>query len=131
MLDLLFIILIFLEIFVLYFSVTKIMQFNKKLIQLNEIVVEKGKIINDMHKKIQDIIKKINFVVSVLTNKKLILAKRIISTTISIIELLIILKSFNFKKGAMANLKNIRKLLLTGLSRQLFKKIFSIVSFVC
>ena len=131
MLDLLFIILIFLEIALLYGAINWIIKLDKKIIELNEIVIAKGKIINDMYKKIQNIIKKINFVVSILTNKKLLLAKKIISTTISIVELFIILKSFNFNKGVRFNLKNLKKLLFTGLSKQLIKKIIQNMAFVC
>ena len=131
MLDFLFIILIFLEIALLYFAIIKITELNKKIIKYNEILLEKGKIINDMHKKIQKIIKKINFFVSILTNEKLWRTKRIISSLIGIIELVIIFRSFNIKKGVKFNLKNIKKLLFTGLSRQVIKKLFNNLALVC
>ena len=131
MLDFLFIILIFLEIAFLYFAIIKMTQLNQRIIKLNEDLLEKGKLICDMHKKIQKIIKKINFFVSIVTNEKLWRAKRIISTVISIIEIVIIFRSFSLKKGVKSNLKNVKKLLLTGLSRELIKKIFNGLALVC
>lgn len=122
MLDLFFIILIFLEIAGLYFAILKIIEFDKKIQQLNETVVEYGKIINEMHLKIQKVIRKINWFVSILTNKKLWQIKKIISVTISVIEIVIILKSFNFEKGVRFNIKNTKKLLFAGLSKQIIKR---------
>ena len=131
MLDFLFIILIFLEIAFLYFAIIKMTQLNQKIIKLNEVLLEKGKLICDMHKKIQKVIKKINFFVSIVTNEKIWRAKRIISTAISIIEIVIIFRSFSLKKGVKSNLKNVKKLLFTGLSRELIKKIFNSLALIC
>ncbi len=131
MLDFLIIILIFFEIALCYFAITKIPELNRKIIKLNEIVIEKGKIIDDIHKKIQTITKRVNFFVSIITNKKLWRIKKIISSIISVVELLIILRSFNFKKGVKFNLKNVKKLLFTGLSKQVIKKLINYLSFAC
>jgi len=131
MLDFLFIILIFSEIALTYFAIIKILEFEKKITKLNEIVIEKGKLINAIHKQIQQIIKKVNFFVSILTNKRIWQIKKIITTAISIIEIIIVLKSFNMKKGVKSNLKNIKKLLFTRLSKQIAKKIFNTLALVC
>lgn len=131
MLEFLFIILIFLEIALCYFAIGKILELEKKIIKLNEIVIEKGKFINDAHKKTQKIIKKINFFVSIVTNKKLWQIKKIISVTIDVIQLLIIFRSFNFEKGVKFNLNNVKKLLLTGLGRQVIKRLINYLSFAC
>ena len=125
MLDFVFIILIFLEIFGLYFAIIKILEFNKKIQELNESVIEYGKVIIEVHKKIQTTMHKINWFVSIVTNKKIWQIKRIISTLISVIELIIILKSFNFKKGMFFNIKNVKKLLFTAVGRQIIKKIIN------
>ena len=131
MLNIVFIILIFLEIAFLYFAIVKITELNNKIIKLNEVVIQKGKLIIDMHKKMQNIIKKINFFVSIITNEKLWRIKRIISSLIGIIELIIVLRSFKLEKGVKFNLKNIKKLLFTGLSKQLIKKVFNNLALVC
>ena len=131
MLDFLFIILIFLEIAFLYFAIGKILKLNKKINELNKIIIEKGEIIKQMHKKIQKIIKKVNFFVSIVTNKKLWQIKRIISIIISTIEIIIILRSFNYEKGVKFNLKNLKKLLLTGLGKRVVKNLFNTVALVC
>ena len=131
MLDLIFIILIFLEIALLYLAIVKIIELDKKIQKLSAEMLEKGKIINEMHLKIQKTAHNINFFLSILTSKKLWQIKKIISTVLSVIELYIILKSFNFQKGVKFNLKNARKLLFTGLSRQIIKKLFNSIALAC
>lgn len=131
MLDFLFVILIFLEIGLLYFAIVKILEFDKKIKKLNEVVIENGKLIEKAHTSLKKTIKNINFVISIVTNKKLWQIKKIISAILSTIEFLIILRSFNFQKGVKFNLKNTRKLLLTGISRQIIKKIFNSIELVC
>lgn len=125
MLDLFLIILIFLEILGLYFAILKITELNKKIIQLNEKMPEYGRIINEMHLKLQKTIRNINRFVAVLTNKKLWQIKKIITIIISVTEIIIILKSFNFRKGIGFNAKNIKKLLFAGLSKQIIKKLLN------
>ena len=131
MLDFLYIILIFLEIAGLYFAIIKILEFDKKLQKYSETVIEKGKIIADTQLKIQNTARKINRVISFLKNENVWRAKRIITTAISVIEVIIILKSFKMKKGVKFNLKNLKKLLLTSLSREVIKKIFNGIALVC
>ena len=125
MLDLFFIILIFLEILGLYFAILKIVELDKKIQQMNTTVIEYGKIINEMHTKIQKAIHKINWFVSILTNKKLWQIKKIITVFISIIEVVIVLKSFNFQRGFGIHIKNVKKLLYTGLSKQFIKRLLN------
>ena len=108
MLNFLFIILIFLEIAFVYFAIIKINELNKKIIELNKIVVEKGEMISKLHIKTQKTIHKINSVISILTNQKLWQIKKVITSAISVVEIIIILQSFNFKKGVKFNLKNVK-----------------------
>ena len=131
MLDLLFIILILLEIIGTYYAIIKIIELNLKIQKWSEVVIEKGKIINEMHLKTRKIIKNINFFVKILTSKRLWEAKKIISTVISVIEFFIVMKSFKFKKGVKFNLKNAKKLLFTRLCKQIIKKIFNVTALAC
>ncbi len=134
MLNFIFVILIFLEIFVLYFIIQKLIEFDNKIKKLADIVEQKGKIINEMHLKIQKIIRKINAVVSFLRkiqNSKIWKIMKVISIVISTIELILIIKSFNIKKGVKFNLKNIKKLLLARLSKVIIKKFFNTVVLAC
>ena len=122
---LLFIILIFLEIILTYFLIVKIIELDKKIQKWNAIVVEKGIIITRVHIEIQKLIHKVNTVVRILTSKKLKYIRKTLSITLSIIELIIILKSFKFRKGVKFNLRNVRKLLFTRISRQILKSMFN------
>ena len=134
MLNFVLIILIFLEIFGLYYAIQKLIEFDKKIRHLSEVVKEKGKIINEMHLKIQKTIHQVNTVISILRrikNSRIWKAKRIISTAISVIELILILNSFNFEKGIRFNLKNVKKLLFAKFSKVLIKKFFSTFAFTC
>jgi len=131
MLEFLFIILIFLEIAFTYWAIIKMLEINKKIIEINTIVLENGKLFNDMHKKIQTILKRVNFFMSIVTNKRLWQIKRAVSITINVIQLLIILKSFSFKKGVKFNLKNLRKLLFTNLSAEVLKRLFNRLALIC
>lgn len=131
MLEFLLIILIFLEITGLYFAVGKIIKLNKKIQECNKKLLDLGEEIKKVHIQIQTTIRKINFFVSILTNKKFLTIRKIISLTISLIEFLIILKSFNFKKGVKFNLKNVKKLLIAKLTRKIAKKVFNSLTFLC
>jgi len=129
--DFILIILIFLEIAGLYFAIFKIIELDKKIQDYSKIIAKKGKIINEIHLKIQKNIRNINKVVAFLKNEKLWKIKRAISASISIIELVIVLRSFNFRKGVKFNLKSFKKLLFTRLSKKIIKKIFSFIALSC
>lgn len=134
MLDFILIILIFLEIFGLYVAIQKLIEFDKKIMELAVVVEQKGKLINEMHLKIQKTIRKINKVITIIKNiknSKIWQIKRIVSTAVSIIELILILKSFNFEKGVRFNLKNFKKLLFTKLSKAVIKKFFNTMAVLC
>ena len=134
MLNLIFIILIFLEIFVLYIVIQKLIEFDNKIKKLADVVEQKGKIINEMHLKIQKIIRKINTVVSFLRkiqSSRIWKIIKVISIVISTVELILIIKSFNVKKGVRFNLKNVRKLLLARLGKIVIKKFFNTVVMAC
>lgn len=134
MLNFILIILIFLEIFGLYYAIQKLIEFDKKIREISDIVEQKAEVINEIHLKIQNTIHKINTVIAFLKkikNSRIWKIKRVISTLISVIELILILKSFNLKKGVRFNLKNVKKLMFTKLSKVVIKKIFSSMAFAC
>ena len=131
MLEILFIILIFLEIALTYFICIKLTEFDKKIQDLNTVVIEKREIINEVSLKIRETIHKINVVTNILANEKIWRVKKAVSFIISTIEFFIILKTFNFKKGVKFNLKNAKKLLFTGLSRRIIIKIINSFAVAC
>jgi len=127
MLNFVFILLIFFEIFFTILCVQKIILCEKKVLELNEKVVLWGKIITEFHHKLNNIITKINKIVSVFTNKKLKQIKKIIQISIDIIQLIILFKSLDFSKGIKKafNFKNAKKILLAQITRELARKILS------
>ena len=111
------------EIVLTYITVVKLLEIEKKVVVYNEKLVYYGNIITSAHIKITDTIHKINSVVSVFTNKRFIQIKNIISVTIDIIQLVLLVKSLNFSKGVTYNLRNIKKILFTQITREILKKL--------
>ena len=124
MLDFIFIILIFLEIAIVYYIILKVTTFEKKVIELNKRLIITGQEINKIHIELQQTVRKVNKVVRIFTNKKFIHAKKVITVVIDIIQIVMLLQSFNLSMGLRFNLKNIKKLFLTGAVRGLVAKIF-------
>ena len=131
MLDFLFILLIFLEIATVYFIIIKCVAAENQIKALNSRISSIGIVINDIHLKIQKNIHSINKVVSLFTSQKFFQIKKIIGIILSAIEVIIILKSFNFSKGVKFNIKNIKKLLFAGATKQIMKKIFQHIELLC
>ena len=130
MLDIIFIILIFIEIFLTYYIVGKIVVFEKNVNTLNQKVIDFAPKVEEFHKKIHDSLAKINRVVRILSNKKLIRAKKIIFVTIEIIQIILILKSLDFSRGFRFNFKNLKKLALSQSVRYTINKLIKFASVV-
>lgn len=127
MADIIFTILIVLEVYLTYVAVKKLLELEKKIIYTSEQVVVIAPQINKIHLLFQQTLHKINSVVAFLNSKRLNSVKNVISSIFSIIDLIIIFKSFNFKKGLKFNFKGIRKLLLSNVTREVIKKIIKYI----
>ena len=124
MLDFIFIITIFFEIILTVICVIKIIDYDKKCKELNEKLILNSEIIKEINEKIKTTITKINKFVSFVTNKKLIKIGQILRTTVDVIQIIILIRSFNLTKGAKSiNFKNIKKLLLVETSRRIIRKL--------
>ncbi len=124
MLDFIFIITIFFEIILTVICVIKIIDYDKKCKELNEKLILNSEIIKAINEKIKTTITKINKFVSFVTNKKLIKIGQILRTTVDVIQIIILIRSFNLTKGAKSiNFKNIKKLLLVETSRRIIRKL--------
>lgn len=124
MLDFVFTVTIFLEIILTCIIVIKIQQLETKIKKLNEELTLIGKLILEINSKIKDIISKINKVVAIFKNKKLIQISKIIKISIDIIQIIILIRSFNLTKGIKSiNIKTIKKLFLAQITKSLVKKI--------
>ncbi len=124
MLNFVFILSIFLEIFVTYIIISKLIIFEKKINELHLQMLENAKVILIANQKFKKSISKINKVVSFVTNKKFITFRKILALSINIIEIILLLRSLDFSKGLKSiNFKTIKKLLLTQTLRSFAKKI--------
>lgn len=130
MLDIVFIILIFIEIFLTYYIVGKIIVFEKNVNTLNQKVMDFAPKVEEVLKRIHDTLSKINRVIRILNNKKLIQAKKIIFATIEIIQIILILKSLDFSRGFRFNFKNLKKLVLSQSVRYTINKLIKFASAV-
>ena len=92
MLDFLFIILIFCEIALVTYLCNKILELREKIKKLNEVILERNESITRTFKKTHEIARKINLVSSFALDKRLVMAKKIISFAITIIKTLILLR---------------------------------------
>ena len=86
-------------------------------------VLEYGKKILEINLLLKDAIKKINKVISILTNRRFLSALRIIQFTISVVQIVVLIKSLDFSKGLKSiNFKKIKKVFYTQIFKELFKK---------
>jgi len=131
MIEIFFILLIFIEIALTYFIVLKIFEFEKRIIVLNQEIVTLIPLIKEIHKKIQNAIHQTNRVIKIITNKNLWQIKKIIGIIIDTIQILILIRSFNFKKGIAFNLKNIKNLIFANATKELLFKLFKTIQNTC
>ena len=129
--DLIFIILIFIEIIITYFAIINIIKLKKHVEFMDKQIIEHGYMINLAHLKFQKNIKNLNRFVSIFTNKKFIFIKKIIVVLINSFEMFFLIRSFNFSKGIKFNLKSFKKLIFATTTRQILKKVINYIMLVC
>ncbi len=123
MLNFVFILAIILEISLTSFFVLKLIEAQKSVEIWNEKVVFAGKIALQVNTSLNKNIKKINKFVSIFTNKKTLLAIKIIKLSFSIFQMFLFFRTFNFSKGFLFNLKSAKKLLYAQFTKELIKNI--------
>ena len=107
MLDFVFILLIFLEIILSAICVVQLIKIEKKVIAYNQNLTILGERVLEVNKIIRDTIKKINKVISIFSNRKFILIRKILRYTLNTIQIILFLKSLNLSKGLKSiNYKN-------------------------
>ncbi len=129
MLNFVFILLIIFEIPLVVFCCKKLMQIEKRVIELNEKTVKISKIIIVANQKVKEVIKNINKVISILTNKKLLSAIRIIKIAANAIQVILLIRSLKLASG----IKKIDfKVVRTLFYAQAFKQLLGYaVRFIC
>lgn len=123
MLNFVFILAIFFEILITSFLVVKLIEAQKVVEGYNEKLIFGGKVILELNKSFNKNIKKINKVVAIFSNKNILLAIKIVRMSISIIQVILFIRTINFSKGFLLNIKTIKKLLLAQVTKELIKKI--------
>ena len=123
MLDFVFAFLIFTEIILTYIVVKKIIELEKKVDEIHVLMLERAKNLLELIDVIKSTLKKVNKVISFITNKRFKQIRRIISLTISIIQMILLIRSFDFSKGLKSiNYKNVRKIIFSQAIKELIKK---------
>ena len=125
MIDFIFIVLIISEITLTYYLINKIITIKKEVEIINNQILVITPEINKIHLFFQKTLHKINFVVSIINNKKINQIKNLIFTCFSVIEFIIIMRGFSLKKPI--NLKFIKKLFFTNITKSIFKQIFKLM----
>lgn len=133
MLDFVFILCAILEITATIFIVVKISKFEKQINIINENLVLVHGIILEVLKQLRNIISKINKVVRIFQNKKFILAANIIKTTLTIIQVIILIQSIRNSQNLLKNLKGInfkviKKLLMANAIYKLVKYLMKVLT---
>ena len=128
MLDFVFILLIFLEIILSAICVVQLIKIEKKVIAYNQNLIILGERVLEVNKIIRDTIKKINKVISIFSNRKFILIRKILRYTLNTIQIILFLKSLNLSKGLKSiNYKTIKKILYAEIARKILVKILDII----
>ncbi len=127
MLDFVFIFLIFLETFLTILCVRKIILVEKKVLVIEKSIATQGNLAIIALKRFRKSLEKINKVIAFLKNKKFLRIKQILTFAFQVAEIVILIRSFKFKKGFKINTKNILKLLYTQAFRKLLQKVFFVL----
>lgn len=123
MLNFVFIIAIIFEILITSFFVTKLIEAQKVVEGYTEKLIFDGKIILELNRSFNKNIKKINKVIAIFSNKNIALAIKIIRMSITIIQVILFIRTVNFSKGFLSNIKTIKKLLYAQVTKELIKNI--------
>lgn len=119
--------LIFIEIVLTIFCVKKLQAFEIKIDEINLKMLEGAKKVLEINDEIQKIIKKINKIIRILSNKKLHQAKRMIMMTIDVIQVIMLIKSFDLAKGKKKiNFKLLKNVAYARITQQVLRKFLEI-----
>ena len=123
MLNFCFLILTILEICLTVFLVSKLIKLEKYVnnIHLKLILISTEILmIND---KIKETIKKINKVLRFITNKKIYQAIGFLKIVFNTVQIILLIRSFDFKDGKFLNYKNIKRFFLSEIIRKIIRKL--------
>ena len=123
MLNFVLILLIILEIFLTIYCVRKLLEYNKKIVVLNNELKLYGDLFLRKLIQFRKSIKKINKVVFFITNEKFLRIKKIVSLVFEAIQIIILIRSFKYKKGLKFNFENLKKLLFSQAFKAILDKI--------
>ena len=124
--------LIIFEIFFTVFCVKKILSFEKYIDEIHVKMLEGAKRVLEINDEVNKAIKKVNKIIKMISNKRFHQIKRIIMTTVDIVQIVILLKTLNIKKGIKeVDFKTLKKLALTGFSSGLIKKVLDFAQNLC
>lgn len=123
MLNFVLILLIILEIFLTIYCVRKLLEYNKKIVVLNNELKLYGDLFLRKLIQFRKSIKKINKVVFFITNEKFLRIKKIVSLVFEAIQIIILIRSFKYKKGLKFNFENLKKLFFSQAFKAILDKI--------
>ena len=123
MLNFVLILLIILEIFLTIYCVRKLFEYNIKIVVLNNELKLYGDLFLRKLIQFRKSIKKINKVVFFITNEKFLRIKKIVSLVFEAIQIIILIRSFKYKKGLKFNFENLKKLLFSQAFKAILDKI--------
>ena len=123
MLNFVLILLTILEIFLTIYCVRKLLEYNKKIVVLNNELKLYGDLFLRQLIQFRKSIKKINKVVFFITNEKFLRIKKIVSLVFEAIQIIILIRSFKYKKGLKFNYENLKKLFFSQAFKAILDKI--------
>ena len=123
MLNFVLILLTILEIFLTIYCVRKLLEYNKKIVVLNNELKLYGDLLLRQLIQFRKSIKKINKVVFFITNEKFLRIKKIVSLVFEAIQIIILIRSFKYKKGLKFNFENLKKLFFSQAFKAILDKI--------
>lgn len=123
MLNFVFILAIIFEIALTSFLVLKLIEAQNRVEALNEKVIKAGQNIFEKINESISVIKKINKVVSIFSNKKFTKTMSVLRITFIVIQTLIFIRSFNFSKGILTNMKKMKKLVYVQIAKEILKTV--------
>ena len=125
MLNFVFILLIFLEVILTCFLFKKILPLIEKINVLNEKLTKEVSEYIEIIAKTKNGIKTFNKIFEQGENEKIKTVKKITQVAIIFVQLFFLYKSLEVPKDSKVMLKNVKKILLSGVTREMLKKLLN------
>ncbi|MBR5304516.1 MAG: hypothetical protein IKU37_06790 [Candidatus Gastranaerophilales bacterium] len=124
--------LIFVEIVLTIFCIKKLHFFENKVNEIHVKMLERAQKLIEINDEIQKNLKKINKIIKIVSNKRFYQIKRLIMMIIDVVQVIMLVKSLNFAKGAkIIDYKLLKNIAYARIVQQVIRKFLDFAQNLC